>query len=133
MIRAVLGLVVMIAIVVGGAWALAYFDLLPSVEVARDWVIIIYGVVGILFFLIGLLILAGILWGVYSFRHIVRELVDENVKPTLVEVQKTAENVRGTSEFIADTAVSPVIKVASITRGLRRGLSALRGARSRRK
>ncbi len=69
---------------------------------------------------------------ILRIRSSITDLIDE-IRPTLSEVQRTAENVRGTSEFIADTAVNPVIRMVAITRGLRRGISAITGIRSRRK
>jgi hypothetical protein len=131
--RAVFLSVVVLALLVAGGVALVRYDLAPSTESARDWVIIIYGLMGILFFLLLIVVLAAIVFILMSVRGSLTKLIDESVRPTLSEVQRTAENVRGTSEFIADTAVSPVIRVVAITRGVKRGLSSLAGIRSRRK
>ena len=128
----IVGLLVVLALALSIA-GLISFDLVPSTESARDWVIIIYGLMGILFFTLLVLFLLVIFWQLGNIRRAISELVDDSVRPTLGEVQRTAENVRGASEFIADTAVNPVIRIVSITRGVRRGISSITGIRSRRK
>lgn len=131
--RAVFFSVIILALLALVVGALVKYDVGPSTESARDWVIIIYGLMGILFFLLLIVMLAAIVFILLSVRGSLRTLIDESVRPTLNEVQRTAENVRGTSEFIADSAVSPVIRIVAITRGVKSGLSSLAGIRSRRK
>ncbi len=131
--RAVFFSVVVLLLIAAGIAALVRYDVGPSTESARDWVIIIYGLMGILFFLLLIVMLAAVVFILLSIRGTLRALIDESVRPTLSEVQRTAENVRGTTEFIADTAVSPVIRVVAITRGVKRGISSLTGIRPRRK
>lgn len=133
--RTILATVVVLLLVAAVVLGVRWWD--PSTESARDWVIIVYGVFGILFFVLGIGILVailGLIWTQFrSVKRSVTNLIDESVRPTLTEVQRTAENVRGTSEFIADTAVNPVIRIVSITRGIRRGISSITGIRARRK
>lgn len=104
----------------------------PSVEEWRDFVIVVYGVVGILAFIIFIAVLFLIFLILRSIRGSIRDLIDDPVRPALEEVRKTAENVRGTTEFVADNAVHPVIRVVSAVRGIRRGISSITGFRSRR-
>jgi hypothetical protein len=104
----------------------------PSLETWRDWVIVIYGVVGIVAFLILIAILLFTFLIVRGARGAIRDLIEDPIRPTLEEVRRTAQNVRGTSEFVADTAVHPVIRVVSVVRGVRRGVSRLTRRRSRR-
>ena len=104
----------------------------PSLEGWRDFVIVVYGFLGIVVFLlliIVLLLVLRIFWGV---RGMIRDLIEDPVRPTLEEVRKTAENVRGTSEFVADQAVHPVFRVVAVVRGIRRGVSSITGIRDRR-
>ena len=113
------------ALIFGWSW--------PTIEQWRDFWIVVYGFLGaIAFFLFILLMLLmiRILWGI---RGSVRDLIEDPVKPTLEEVRKTAASVRGTSEFIADTTVNPLIRIAAITRGVQRGISSITGIRARRK
>ena len=104
----------------------------PSIEAWRDFVIVLYGIVGILAFLIFILVMFFIFLILRSIRGSLRDLIEDPVRPTLEEVRKTAQNVRGTTEFVADNAVSPVIRVVAAARGIRRGISSITGIRSRR-
>jgi hypothetical protein len=102
-----------------------------SFEEWRDLIIIIYGVMGILLMLV-FVVVSVLLWFlVRGLVKSVRALLDDPVRPTLEEVQKTAANVRGTTEFIADTAVHPVIRFVAIARGVRRGVATITGLRRR--
>lgn len=98
----------------------------------RDVVLIVYGVMGVLL-LIALICTAFLLWGtlrvlVRTLNDLVRtlnEMLEDPVRPTLEELRTTARNVRGTSEFVTDAAVHPLIRVISVSRGIRRGASRL--------
>lgn len=108
-------------------------DFLPELESVRDWVIIIYGAVGILFFALLSIFLLILVRQMRAIRRGISTLVDENIRPTLNEAHRTAENVRGTSEFISDAAVHPLIRAVAVARGVRRGLSALASVRPSRR
>jgi hypothetical protein len=74
----------------------------------------------------------GIWFAVRALSRQVRGLLDDPIRPTLEEVHKTAQNVRGSSEFLADSAVHPVIRAIAVGRGVRRGVGAVTGIRNRR-
>jgi hypothetical protein len=97
----------------------------------RDIVIIVYGVLGILLFLILIGVAVAVFLIIRQLRRIVSDVVRESVRPTLDEVNRTAQNVRGASEFMVDRAVHPFIRVLAVGRGIRRGAGALTGIRSR--
>ena len=100
-----------------------------SLEDLRDIVVIVYGVMGIVLML-GLCIAAFGLWfAIRALSASVQDLIKDPIKPTLQEFQKTAQNVRGTSEFVADSAVHPLIRVMSVGRGIRKGVSTVAGLR----
>lgn len=100
-----------------------------SLENLRDIVVIVYGVMGIVLML-GLCIAAFGLWfAIRALSASVQDLIKDPIKPTLQEFQKTAQNVRGTSEFVADSAVHPLIRVMSVGRGIRKGVSTVAGLR----
>lgn len=102
-----------------------------SLEEVRDIVIIVYGAMGVLLMLV-FVIVSVLLWlAVRGLTRAIRALLDDPVRPTLEEVQRTAQNVRGTTEFIADTAVHPLIRVVAAVRGVRRGISTVAGLRRR--
>lgn len=113
------------ALIFGWSW--------PSVEEWRDFVIVVYGVVGVFAFLVFIALMLLVFFILRSIRGTIRDLIDDPVRPALEEVRKTAENVRGTSEFVADQAIHPVIRVVAVVRGVRRGISSLTGIRARRR
>lgn len=87
----------------------------------RDVAIILLAVESLI---IGVL-LSVLLW---QLRNLSR-MLEEEVKPLLDSANETVGTVRGTSTFLSDTVVSPVIQVISTVTGLRRGLRALSGIR----
>jgi ABC-type transport system involved in multi-copper enzyme maturation permease subunit len=132
MVRRGFLLVVVLLVVLVVTAVLLGVDFHINTAAARDWVIIIYGVMSVVLIVMLILVIGLILQLLKSIRHTITDLVDE-IRPTLSELHRTAENVRGTSEFIADTTVSPLIRMAAITRGVRRGISSITGIRARRK
>lgn len=104
-----------------------------SLESIRDIVIIVYGVMGVLLML-GMAVAAfGVWFAVRALTRTVNGLLDDPVKPTLQDVQQTVQHVRGTAEFMNDTAVHPIIRTVSTVRGIRRGFASVTGIRNRRK
>lgn len=95
--------------------------------------IVAYGVMGFIAFLAFTVLILFLVWLLRGVRGGIRDLMEDPVKPTLDEVRQTAQNVRGTTEFVADTAVHPVIRAVSAIRGVRRGISSLLGIPSRRR
>ena len=55
----------------------------------------------------------------------VKRVVDQNVVPLLDSARNLVDEVRGTAEFVGESAVSPIIRVYSIVSGVRRGLDSL--------
>ena len=51
--------------------------------------------------------------------------MDQNVVPLLDSARNLVDEVRGTAEFVGESAVSPIIRVYSIVSGVRRGLDSL--------
>jgi hypothetical protein len=98
----------------------------------RDVVVIVYGVMGVVLMLALAIAAFGLWFAVRSLTRHLNALLDDPVKPTLEEVRKTASNVRGTSEFMTDTAVHPLIRVVAAGRGVRRGVGVVTGIRNRR-
>jgi len=103
-----------------------------SLEDLRDIVIIVYGVLGILLFIVLIAVSIGIFFAVRKFSRMGQELLADPIRPTLNEVRETAQNVRGTSEFLADRAVHPVIRTVAAVRGVKRGVGVVAGLRKRR-
>ena len=55
----------------------------------------------------------------------VHVLLDESVKPALGSVKEAADTVRGTTEFVSRTAITPVVKTYGAMAGLKKGLGVL--------
>jgi hypothetical protein len=97
----------------------------------RDVVVIVWGILSIL--LLATLILS-ILILTLSVKRLIREvndLMNSGIKPVLESARESVENVTGTTRFIGDKAVAPIIRVISIVAGVRRGIAALGGLTQR--
>lgn len=62
----------------------------------------------------------------------IQTLLKGEVTPLLDSVRQSVQNVRGTTAFIGETAVAPIIRVFSIVAGARRMLGVLGGFAGRR-
>jgi hypothetical protein len=103
-----------------------------SLEDLRDIVIVVYGVLGILLFIVLIAVSIGIFFAVRKLTRLAQDVLADPIRPTLEEFRETAQNVRGTSEFIADRTVHPVIRTIAAVRGVKRGLGVVSGMRKRR-
>ncbi len=100
-----------------------------SLSELRDVVVIVYGVMGIVLMLALTVAAFGLWFAVRALSRVLTDLVKDPIKPTLDDLQQTVHNVRGTSEFLADTAVHPVVRAVAMTRGVKRGLASVTGLR----
>lgn len=105
--------------------------LLASLADIRDVVVIIYGVMGVILMFALAIAAFGVWFAVRALSRSVRGLLDDQVKATLTDVQETVHNVRGTSEFMADSAVHPLIRTIAVARGVRKGVASVAGIRNR--
>ena len=55
----------------------------------------------------------------------VRRVVNEKAAPLLDSTRELVDEVKGTAEFVGESAVSPIIRVYSVVSGVRKGLDAL--------
>jgi hypothetical protein len=103
-----------------------------SLEDLRDLIIVIWGILGIVFLAVALVL--GIVVGISARGLIgtVQSLLRDDVQPTLRSARQTVDSIRGTTSFVADTAVGPIIRVYGIVSGVRRFLSVVTGFRKRR-
>ena len=104
-----------------------------TLEQFRDIVVIVYGAMGVILFLALTIAAFGLLFAVRALTRGIQTLLDDSIRPTLDEVHKTAQNVRGTTEFVADSTVHPLIRAMSVGRGIKRGVASVAGIRNRRK
>jgi len=98
-----------------------------NVALARDWVIIFMGLATGLFFVVGLvfLIILGLLTRILLKKSIA--ILDENVKPTLGSVQESVNNVKGTTTYVSQAAVTPIVRTYGVVAGVRRAASVVAG------
>ncbi len=87
----------------------------------RDIAVVAFG---ILLAFVGLLacILLAVLIGV---ALAVRRTVNDRVVPLLDSTRDLVDEVRGTAEFVGESAVTPIIRVYSVVSGIRKGLDSL--------
>jgi hypothetical protein len=104
-----------------------------SLAELRDIVVIVYGAMGVILMLALAIAAFGLWFAIRSLSRSLQALLDDPIRPTLEEVHKTVQNMRGTSEFMTDTAVHPLIRVVALGRGVRRGMASVTGIRNRRK
>lgn len=83
-----------------------------------------------------LFVLAGLVWVAVAVAVLllvlqVRKLLRENVAPAVDSLKDTLDNVKGTTEFVGETTVAPIVKVYSMFRGVRSGMGAVGGISSR--
>jgi hypothetical protein len=99
----------------------------------RDVVVIIWGILSVLL----LLALAlSILILTLSVKRLIRDvgrLLDADVKPVLESARESVDNVAGTTRFLGDKAVAPVIRIMGLISAVRRGAVVLSGVTGRRR
>lgn len=90
---------------------------------ARDVAIIVLALESIL---VGILLI----FLIFQLQGLIR-LLREEIQPILDSINETASTVRGTTAFVSDTVISPMMRIAGIISALRRIIDVLtrRGAR----
>ncbi len=101
--------------------------LLATLADIRDVFIIVYGVIGIVFFFVAVIVTLVLGLTVRGLIRNVNQLLDESVKPTLGSIRQTANSIRGTTEFVGQTAVAPIIRTYGMFAGARRAISVISG------
>ena len=110
---AIIGIIaaVVIILIFGG---LGYFLFLypDTTAVLRDIFIIFLGLGA---FIVILLLIALVVITAYLVLKVndLIQLLDREIKPVLVKVQESAVTLRGTTSFLSENAVKPVINTAS--------------------
>ncbi len=104
---------------------------LASLADFRDVIVIIYGILGIIFFFVAIVIIVAVGLTTRSLIKNVNKTLDESVKPALASVQDVANTVRGTTDFVGRTTVAPIAKAYGMFSGIRKGASVLSGLKKR--
>lgn len=100
-------------------------------DTARDVVIVIWGIMSILTLLVVLLIALFIGLSVKKLVNDVNTLVNTSIKPVIDTTQQSVQNVTGTTQFVGDLIVSPIIRVIGLISGIRRGVGVFTGLTGR--
>ena len=116
-----------VAAIAAAVWALVAGVVEVSLDEARDAVIIIYAVLGIVFFLVAIIAALAIFFAVRMLTGLARDAYEEQARPLIDDVRGTVQSVRGSVEFVSDQAISPMIRVIAVAQGVRRGVETVAG------
>ncbi|MBI1886315.1 MAG: hypothetical protein HYS09_08415 [Chloroflexi bacterium] len=107
---------------------------IDTLQDLRDVTIVAFTIAGTVMFLLSIiaaLIAITVLLYARAALSNLNKTVRGNLQPTLEDLRESVENIRGASAFVAEHAVTPVIRVYSIFAGLRRFLRVLSGVMRR--
>ena len=93
----------------------------------RDLVIIIAGCLTALVLIVTLVMVLVVGVAARGLIGVTKGIMKGQLSPTLDSARQVVDDIRGTTSFIADTTVSPIIRLYGLVTGLRRGLMALAG------
>lgn len=96
-------------------------------DTVRDWVLIVFFSIGILTAFVMLIASIAVAIAAVALITSLRNLVTEKVYPLADEARLTVENIRGTSEFMSEKAVKPVVKAYSFMAGVRKAAGVVTG------
>lgn len=101
--------------------------LLLDVAFWRDIIIIVWGALAaiLVFVLILFTVVIGV--GVRSLIERVRNLIDAEVTPFARSAREAASQVKGTAQFVSQTAVQPIVRTYGFIAGARRALAVVSG------
>ncbi len=101
--------------------------MLSTITDIRDIVIIVAGMLSVV--ALGVMILATIIVGFLSFRLLraARRTIEEGVPPLLENAQETVRTVKGTAEYLGDSAAEPVIRAYATASRIQRMFDVLSG------
>lgn len=123
--------VLIVAAIAAAVWALVTGVVEVTLGEARDTVIIVYGLLGIVFFLVAIIAALAIFLAVRMITGLARDAYEEQARPLVDDVRGTVQSVRGSVEFVSDQAISPMIRIIAVARGLRRGVETVAGVARR--
>ena len=99
---------------------------LTTITDIRDIIIIVVGLLGILSLLV--FTVFGVLIGLALLGLIRagRSTISEGIGPVLENALETSREVRGSTGFVADSVVRPIIRMYGVFAGMRKALGMLR-------
>jgi hypothetical protein len=119
----------------GLAGILSYWDVhaVPTGAVPDSWhhpdswaewrdIVIVFTAV---FWLLSGIVMLAVAVAVLLLVGVTRKVIKENAAPALDSLRQSVDNIRGTTEFAGETVASPIIRVYSVFKGVRTGISAV--------
>ena len=98
-----------------------------NLQEIRDLVIIVAGCLMALVLFVSLIVVIVIGFSAKGLISALKSVVKGQLSPTLDSARQVVDDIRGTTSFIADTTVSPIIRFYGIITGIRHGIGALAG------
>ena len=104
-------------------------DVLSTLTDIRDIVVIVAGIIGIVALALSILFTVLIGLAVLKLIRATRGTVKDGLGPILDTARETTTEVKGSTDFVANTLVRPLIRAYGVVAGIRRGLNVLGRAR----
>ncbi len=93
----------------------------------RDWVIIFMGIAVAAFFVVAMVVMLVLGLLTRSLLKKTSSVLDDNVRPLLDSAKQTTDGVKGTTTYVSNAAVTPIIKTYGVVAGVRRAAGVLAG------
>jgi len=87
----------------------------------RDIIIVLMGTFWMLSGLLTVVLLVALIFLAITLRGVMKE----NVAPAIDSLKDTLDNVRGTTEVVGESVVSPIVRIYSVVSGVRSALGAV--------
>ena len=102
-------------------------ELLSWIATTRDMAIIFMGFAFFVFCVIG--IVFAVVLGLLSRTVLTKsmDIMDDNVKPMFESAKASVDNVKGTTTYVSQAAVTPIVRTYGVVAGVRRMASVLAG------
>ena len=104
---------------------------LAFIQDFRDIVVIVFGITGLVALTVVMIVTVFIGFATLGLIRAARATLRDGVGPLMSDAQETARGVKGTTEFVTDSMVRPIIRLYGVYAGVRRGLGVLGRARFR--
>ena len=98
---------------------------LSTITDIRDIVIIVMGIIGVVSAAVFLLLTIILGWMTFRLLRTTRRTVGEGVPPILEQARETMHSVKGTADFLGESAAGPVIRLYGLAAGAQRALRML--------
>ena len=98
---------------------------LSTITDIRDIVIIVMGLIGVVSAAVFLLFTIILGWMTFRLLRTTRQTFGEGVPPLLEQARETMQSVKGTAEFLGESAAGPVIRAYGAAAGIQRALRTL--------